>query len=717
MDCGPTCLRMISRYYGKRFSLETLRQKTRHSRNGVSLLGISQAAEQIGFRSVGAKVRFKDLEDNANLPCIAHWDQNHFVVIYEVGRKTVKVADPGRSLMVYRKTEFLEKWAIGGTSGEKEGVVLFLEPTPSFYSGEEEPDSSVKFSRIFAYLKNHRKLFYQLFFGLLAASLLQTIFPFLTKSIIDIGITDHNLGFINLILLGQLVLSLGQTTIELMRGWILLYISTRISISILSDFLMKLLRLPLSFFDSRITGDILQRINDQKRVETFLTGTLLNTLFSFISLIVFGCVLLSYNSRIFLIFGAGSVCYIGWVLFFLKHRKRLDYKRFEIASANQNNIMQLMSGIHEVKLNDCGTRKLWEWERLQAKLFRFNTRSLSLTQYQQVGAFFINQTKNILIVFFAARCVISGSITLGEMLAIQFIIGQLNSPIEQLIQFLQAAQDAKLSVDRLNDIHRVSDEEPEDKFFIRHIPGDGAITLRNIYFTYPGAGNHPVLRNINLHIPRGKVTAIVGDSGSGKTTILKLLLKIYQPDSGEIRIGDADFMSLSHQVFRKQCGVVMQEGFIFSDTIANNISVSSDSTNPTRLVQAAKMANIDQFIKDSPLGLNTKIGAEGNGLSQGQRQRILIARAIYKNPEFILFDEATNALDANNEKRIMENLDLFFKGRTVVVVAHRLSTVRNADQIIVIRKGEVIETGRHEELVNIKGFYFELVKNQLEIGN
>ncbi|WP_044000683.1 peptidase domain-containing ABC transporter [Hymenobacter swuensis] len=716
MDCGPTCLRMIARFYGKNFSLETLRQKTRHSRNGVSLLGISKAAEQIGFRAVGAKVHYKDLLTEANLPCIAHWDQNHFVVIYKVKKDRVFVADPGKSLLSYRKTEFLEKWQIG-EGVKEEGIVLFVEPTPSFYSVEEEIDSSIGVAKILAYLTSHKHLFLQLLVGLLAGAFLQSLLPFLTQAIVDIGLNTRDVQFIYIVLAGQLLLSIGQTSVEFIRGWILLHISSRISIAILSDFLMKLLRLPLSFFDSRITGDIIQRINDQRRIELFLTGTLLNTLFSIISLLVFGSVLLSFNNSIFLIFMGGSLLYMAWVTIFLRYRKKLDYKRFAISSTSQNNIMQLIGGVHEIKLNDCGSYKLWEWERIQAKLFNYNTQTLALSQYQQLGAFFINQTKNILIIFYAAQAVLNGTLTLGEMLAIQFIVGQLNLPVEQLIQFMQTAQDAKISVDRLNDIHRVPDEEPEDKFLITNLPDEKSIHLRDVNFTYPGAGNHPVLRGIDLYIPPGKVTAIVGDSGSGKTTILKLLLKIYQPETGSISMEDTDYNSISHTAIRKECGVVMQEGFIFSDTIANNIMVSDEKKDLPKLLHAIRAANIEQFIKDSPLGLNTKIGAEGNGLSQGQKQRIFIARAIYKDPSFLFFDEATNALDANNEKIIMENLDRFFAGRTVVVVAHRLSTVKNADQIVVLNKGKVQEIGTHEELVGLRGHYYQLVHNQLELGN
>jgi len=717
MDCGPTCLRMIARFYGKNFSLETLRHKTRRSRSGVSLLGISKAAEQIGFRTVGAKVSYEALQSTTNLPCIAHWNQDHFVVIYKIKRGRVYVADPGRSLLSYQKKEFLEKWRIGQNTTADEGIVLFIEPTPSFYTAEEEINSSIGITKIVDYLRSHRRLFAQLVLGLLVGALIQGLMPFFTRAIVDIGISTHDVKFIYTVLAGQLLLSVGQTAVEFIRGWILLHISTRISIAILSDFLMKLLRLPLSFFDASITGDIIQRINDQRRIELFLTSTLLNTLFSLVSLVVFGSVLFNFSRPIFSIFLVGSLLYMGWVMFFLRFRKQLDYKRFDVASSSYNNITQLIGGIHEIKLNDCGSNKLWEWERIQAKLFNYNTQSLSLSQYQQVGAFFINHTKNILIIFYAAQAVLQGTLSLGEMLAIQFIVGQLNLPVEQLIQFTQSAQDAKISVDRLNDVHRVTDEEPDDKLLISSLPDDKSISLRDVSFTYPGAGNKAVLSGLDIDIPQGKITAIVGDSGSGKTTILKLLLKIQQPESGRIAIEDTDYNTLSHAALRRDCGVVMQDGYIFSDTIANNIMVSSEEKSPQRLLHALRMANIEQFVKDSALGLNTKIGVDGNGLSQGQKQRILIARAIYKNPSYLFLDEATNALDANNEKAIMENLNLFFKGRTVVVVAHRLSTVKNADQIVVLQRGRVTERGTHDELVRQEGPYYQLVRNQLNLGN
>ncbi|MDJ1485595.1 peptidase domain-containing ABC transporter [Cytophagaceae bacterium YF14B1] len=718
MDCGPTCLRMISKYYGKTYSLDTLRNATRYSREGVSMLGISKAAETIGFRTLGAIITIdKLISDETLLPCIAHWDQNHFVVIHKISKNKVYVADPGKEKIAYRREEFLEHWA-NIQKGESKGAVMLLEPTINFYQQEEEEHyPSIDLFKLYRYALTYKALIFQLVLGLLLGSLLQLIFPFLTKAIVDIGINHRNIDFIYLVLAGQLMLTLGQTSLDLIRGWIFLHVGTKIKLSILSEFLAKLLKLPLSFFDTRMAGDIIQRISDHHRIEAFLTNNTLSTLFSIVNMIVFGIVLCVYNTSIFVVFLMGSAIYILWAIMFLRFRKKLDYQRFQVASRNQSQLIEFISGIHEIKLNDCGVQKLWEWERIQAKFFRLSSRSLALSQNQQLGGFFINQGKNIVSIFLAARAVMYGELSLGEMLAIQYIIGQLNSPVEQLLQFMQTTQDAKLSLERMNDIYVMPNEEPAERAFLTYLPSNKSITLQNLSFTYPGTGNKPILKNVNIHIPEGKITAIVGASGSGKTTLLKLLLKMYETQTGEVRVGDLRLDALSHQFWRKQCGTVMQDGYIFSDTIARNIAVGDEQIDTIRLEHAVRVANIYSFIEDAPLGYNTKVGSLGNGISQGQKQRLLIARAVYKNPEYIFFDEATSALDASNERVIMENLNYFFKGRTVVVVAHRLSTVRNADQIIVLNHGEVVEEGTHDTLVGGKGMYYQLVKNQLELGN
>jgi ATP-binding cassette, subfamily B, bacterial len=718
MDCGPTCLRMVAKHYGKAYSLQTLREFSYISREGVSLLGISDAAESIGFRTLALRTTYEKLDEEVPLPCIAHWQQRHFVVIYKIRKNKVYIADPAHGLITYKKEEFLQGWVSLKDKGLDTGSLLLLEPSPDFYNSDDERLKNKKsFSFIFTYLTPYKKYIVQLFIGLLLGSVLQLIFPFLTQSIVDFGIKNNDISFVNLILVAQLMLFFSRTSVEFIRSWILLHISKRINISIISDFLIKLMKLPISFFDVKMMGDLMQRIGDHYRIESFLTSSTLSILFSLLNLVIFGAVLALYNTKIFAVFMAGSLVYTGWILVFLKKRKDLDYKRFDQMSQNQSSLIQLISGMQEIKLNNCEKQKRWEWEHIQAKLFRVSVQGMSLTQYQQAGAFFINESKNIFIAFLAAKAVIEGQMTLGMMLSVQYIIGQLNSPIDQLIGFIQAAQDAKISLERLGEIHNKPDEEPLDDPRITIFPEKKDLNLRDIDFHYEGPHSEKVLSSLNLHIPAGKITAIVGMSGSGKTTLLKLLLKFYEPTKGEIRLGDIKLANLSNKLWRSKCGVVMQDGFIFSDTIARNIAVSDEQIDKEKLYKAVRTANIQEFIESLPLGYNTKIGADGHGLSQGQRQRILIARAVYKDPEYLFFDEATNALDANNEKVIMHNLEEFFKGRTVIVVAHRLSTVKNADQIIVLDRGQVVEFGTHSLLTLSKGSYYNLVKNQLELGN
>ena len=752
-DCGPTCLKMVAKYYNRNISLQTLRDRTEIGKEGVNLLGISEAAESIGFRSYSVKLSFDQLVHDAELPAILHWRQNHFVVLYKIRGKKFFIADPGRGLVTLTAEEFKSNWISSKTAGQNEGIALLLEPSPAFYENKNEEeikaDSSLGFKKIFYYVLPYKKLAFQLLIGIGIASLLQLLLPFLTRSVVDKGVANKDIHFVYIILLAQLALFAGRLAIEFVRGWILLHISTRINISILTDFLIKLMKLPVSFFDSKHTGDIMQRMNDHSRIESFLTGSSLNVLFSFVNLIIFSIVLLLFNAGIFTVFAIASVLYAAWVILFLKKRKNLDYKRFSVASQEQSVTIHLVQGMQEIKLNGVEKPMRWTWERLQAKLFKLNMKGLSLTQWQQSGNFLINEGKNILITFLSAKAVIDGTMSLGDMLAVQYIIGQLNSPIEQMIGFVQNLQNAKISMDRLNEIHSLEDEEPVGKYFDQQLPPqfarklaggqafyingatalhhtadltgtvaheDAAIGFRHVSFTYPGAGNEPVLKDINLQIPKGKTTAIVGVSGSGKTTLLKLLLKFYEPREGEIMLGNKSLSEISHKTWRSHCGVVMQESFIFSDSIAKNIAVGVEEPDMERLYHAVGIANAREFIESLPLGFNTKIGPEGTGISMGQKQRILIARAVYRDPEFIFFDEATNSLDANNESVILQNLESFFKGRTVVVVAHRLSTVRNADQIILLNRGIVAEKGTHAQLVNLKGGYYRLVRNQLELG-
>ena len=717
MDCGVTSLRMIAKHYGKSYTSQTLRKRSYITREGVSLLGISDAAESIGFRTMGVKAPFEKLEQENITPFIAHWRQNHFVVVYKITKDKVYVADPAEGKITYTKQEFLKNWISTKENGEDQGIALILQPTPDFYEQADEKADKTKFRFLFQYLRPHKKLIVQLLLGLILGSLLQLIFPFLTQSIVDFGIANNNLNFIYLVLIAQMVLFVSRMTVDFIRSWIMLHISTRVNISLISDFLIKLMKLPIGFFDTKMTGDLMQRIGDHQRIESFLTGQTLGTLFSLFNLLIFGLVLAWYSMKIFFIFLIGSALYITWIYLFMKRRRELDFKRFQEASSEQSNVIQLIQGMQEIKLQNAEKQMRWDWERIQVRLFKVSLKGLALSQYQQAGTVFINETKNILISFFAAYSVIKGQMTLGMMLAVQYIIGQLNAPINQFIGFMHSLQDAKISLERLGEIHNQEDEEDIEDEKVAILPQDKSIRMNNIEFQYDKPHGEMVLKDINLIIPENKITAIVGTSGSGKTTLVKLLLGFYEVNTGEILIGDNKLENFSQTWWRGQIGAVMQEGFIFNDTIAKNIAVGQENIDKEKLLEAVKTANIQEFIESLPLGYNTKIGGEGHGLSQGQKQRILIARAVYKNPQYLFFDEATNSLDANNERIIMDNLNKFFKGRTVVVVAHRLSTVKNADQIVVIEKGKIIETGTHQELTKLRGGYYKLVKNQLELGN
>jgi ATP-binding cassette, subfamily B, bacterial len=728
MDCGPTCLRMIAKFYGKTYSLHFLRSRSYITREGVSLLGISDAAEHVGFRTKGYRLTWEELRDEVPLPCIVHWKQRHFVVVYDIRRKKhfkkgksvseefVYVSDPAGGLLTYKKEEFLECWLSTKTDGNSEGFALLLETTPDFYRHEDEQKGKLKFLYLLNYLRPYTKYIAQIGLGMLTGSILTMIFPFLTQSIVDYGIGNGDLAFVIMVLVAQMVLTFGQTANQLIRSWINLHVTTRISISLITDFLIKLMKLPIAFFDSKMTGDIMQRIQDHKRIQSFLTGSILDIFFAVINLFIYAFIMANYHLGILVVFFLGSFLHIGWVLLFLKRRKELDYKQFQQSSADKGNVIQIINGMQEIKLNACEKQKRWEWESIQARLYRVSIQGLALSQNQQIGATFINQAKNIFISFLTAKAVITGDMTLGMMMAVQYIIGQLNAPIQQFIGFTQQAQDAKISLERLGEIHNREDEEKPEDNKIQDIPPNKNIELKNVMFQYEGPHSEKVLKKINLIIQANKVTAIVGISGSGKTTLIKLLLGFYAPIKGQITLGGIDIKRYSDTNWRKRCGVVMQEGFIFDDTIANNIGVIDDFPDPVKIEQAVVTANIRDFIETLPLRYNTKIGIQGHGLSTGQKQRILIARAVYKNPDYIFFDEATNALDASNEKVIMNNLEQFFKGRTVVIVAHRLSTVINADQIVVIEKGKIVETGNHNELVTKKGAYFNLIRDQLELG-
>ncbi len=764
MDCGPSCLRMIAKYYGKSYSLQALRSKAFITKSGVSMLGISDAAESIGFRTRGYRLTWEQLRDEVPLPCIVHWNQRHFVVVYRIkklrawcrrrgargntkdkrqkykdksksvndlqdlhdlhdlydhagSKYLVYVADPAAGLLKYSESEFLKCWYSTKSDGVQEGTALLLEPTPDFYRQEDEEKGKLKFIYLLGYLRPYSRYILQLMLGMLTASIISLIFPFLTQSLVDTGIGNSNMAFVVMVLVAQLILSLSQTANGLLRNWINLHVTSRISISLISDFLIKLMKLPISFFDVKLIGDIMQRIGDHNRIRTFLTDSLISIIFAVVTLVMYTIIMAGYNPGILGIFLLGSFIYIVWVILFLKRRRELDYKRFQQSAANQSNIVQLVTGMQEIKLNGCEKQKRWEWERIQIKLFKVSIKSMMLNQNQQLGAALINQSKDIFISFLAARAVIRGDMTLGMMMAVQYIIGQLNAPIQQFIGFTQAAQDARISLERLGEIHDRDDEERPEDGKIQDIPADKDIEIKNLLFQYEGPNSEKVLNNVTLTIPAKKTTAIVGISGSGKTTLIKLLLGFYDPVKGEISLNGTPLNRFSQSEWRKRCGVVMQEGYIFSDTIADNIGLIDEIPDKEKTDKATETANIREFVESLPLGYNTRIGNDGHGLSTGQKQRLLIARAVYKDPDFIFFDEATNALDATNEKTIMDNLGTFFKGKTVVIVAHRLSTVKNADQIVVLEKGEIAEKGTHKELVKKKGSYFNLVRDQLELGN
>ena len=721
MDCGPTCLKMIAQHYGKSYDLPYLRGLCHLSREGVSALGINEGAETIGMRPLSVKVHFANKNEaaliTAPLPCIAHWNQNHFVVIYKVTTTHVWIADPGAGRFKLNRADFEKSWI----SDNEQGVLILFDPSPEFYNLDSPANSkSGSFSGLFQYLRPYKGLISQLIIGMLLGSVFQLIFPFLTQSIVDVGIENQNIEFIYLILAGQVMLFLSQLIVSFFQNRILLHIGTRINVALVTDFLIKLMHLPIGFFDTKMTGDLMQRIGDQSRIESFLTQSSLSIIFSVINFIVFSIVLLLYNPTIFFVFIVAAFCYITWVSIFLKKRKEIDYVRFQQASDNQSSLIELIQGMAEIKLQGSERKRRQKWASIQAKLFNISIKSLNIAQWQDAGAAFFNQSKDIIITVIAAQAVIEGKMSLGMMMAVQYMVAQLNAPLQQFIAFIRSAQDAKISMERLAEIH----QQPNEDAFTQNsigleqleiLRGAGGLTIENLSFKY-NALYDDVLQNINLVIPHGKVTAIVGTSGSGKTTLVKLLLGMYPPTKGIIRMGNINLNSITPSVWRKQCGAVMQDGFVFSDTIANNITESDDIIDRQRLLYAVQMANIQEFVENLPSTYNTKIGAQGNGISLGQRQRLMIARAIYKNPNFLFFDEATNALDANNERVIVENLQNFYQNRTVVVVAHRLSTVKNADQIVVLEKGQIVEIGTHTELVRTQGAYFNLVKNQLELG-
>lgn len=721
MQCGIACLQMICKYFGRDYTLSALSKHCFATTEGVSLLGISEAADTLGLHTLSARATVDELAENP-LPAILHWNQNHFVVLYKVkkGRKFY-ISDPAKGRITYGYDEFIAHWASTLSYGRPAGIVMFFEMTPAFFEfkmdGMTDASERRSFKFLFGYIKKYRKYFLQIVIGLILGSGMQLVLPFLTQAIVDEGIKGKDLNIIWLILLGQLMLTASRTTIDFYRRWILLRIGMNINISLLSDFFVKLLKLPMSFFDTKLMGDLMQRMSDHSRVNNFLTQNCLNVTFSMLTFVVFSVVLFMYSKFVFCIFLLGSLGYGCWLLSFLRRRKVIDYELFEQQSTNNNRTYEFITSMQEIKLQDCERRKCKEWETVQHDLFRVQQKSLKLQQTQEAGSICINEIKNMVITVVAAASVIHGDITLGMMLAIQYIIGQLNSPVEQLMQFFYSLQDVKISLERINEIHLMKDENGKEGLKKQVEDASEGITLRHVDFKYDPHAMYKTLDDINIHIPHGKVTAIVGASGSGKTTLIRLMLGYYPVSGGKLTIGGTDVNTLNKKWWRRQCGVVMQEGAIFSESIARNIAVDDNDVNQEQLYQAADLACIKDDIFYLPLRFNTKIGRDGMGLSQGQKQRILIARAIYKNPDYLFLDEATNSLDASNEYDIVTNLEKFYAGKTVVIVAHRLSTVRNADQIIVLKHGQVVEIGNHESLTAKRGTYYKLVRNQLELGS
>jgi ATP-binding cassette subfamily B protein len=707
---------MVAKYHGQNFSREFLREKTGVTKQGVTMAGIADAAEDIEMRTLGMRVNLESLVNEVPTPFIIPWRQKHFVVVYKTSKSKVFVADPAQGLLEYSHKSFLDAWT---TSSDSIGFVLILEPNANFQNQKSTVIPKVGFSFLYSYLKPFKKLGYQLLIGLVIGTIIQFLTPFLMQSIVDTGVNNQNIPFIYLILIAQLALFVSQTLVQVFREWLLIHITNRLHIKLISDFLYKMLRLPLNYFETRNTGEHLQRIQDHNRIQNFISSSSFSMIYSIVIFVVFSGVLAFYDLIIFGFFLFGAILYVSWTLFFLKKRADLDFKRFDESSQSQTSLIQIINGVKEIKINNSQRKNRWKWEQIQISIFKTSVSSLALEQYQSIGSGFINQLKNILITFLSATAVVKGDITLGIMLSIQYIVGQLNAPLANFISFVQTWQDAKISLERLMQVHSKENEDEAKDNKLKQLPKCKDIVIDNLYFRYGGKSTPFVLNDISCVIPAGQTTAIVGSSGSGKTTLIKLLLKFHEPSNGSISINNDSLKAINNDYWRSHCGAVLQDTFIFNETIAGNIAESEQNEllDRERLKQAAHISNIAEFIDKLPNKYNTELGTSGVRLSGGQEQRIMIARAVYKDPFFVFFDEATSALDANNEKVIMENLSSFIKNRTCVIVAHRLSTVKNADNIIVLENGMIVEEGNHKDLSAKKGKYFELVKNQLELGN
>lgn len=723
MDCGPTCLRIVAKYYGKSCSLQSLREHSFITREGVTMLGLSEAAESLGFRTLGARITLDELANDIPLPCILHWNQNHFVVCYGVKGKGLKrkylIADPAIGKVSYGDCEMKKCWLSGTIDCNDVGLVLQIEPGTTFFDMPDEANMNDKPQRglhyFLKYILPFKKQIAELLIGALVVMMLSYCTPFLSQSSVDIGIKNRDLNFIVLIMVVQMIIALSQTVLQFVQSWISMRMNTLININLVEDYLEKLTRMPLHFFETKTLGDILQRIGDHSRIKSFLMNNLIDVFFSVGTFLIFGAVLAVYNVQIFAVFMMGNSIYVLWTLIFMKYRRELDYKSFAQSAKLQNNMVQFIEGMSEIKMNGIERSKLWEWEHLQAGMYKINMRALRIGQVQTSGSLFFSAATNIFISYLSARMVVTGEITLGMMMSLSFIIGQVAGPIGSFVGFARSWQDAKISLERLNEINEQDNEQTNDEGKLSEFD-NGDIILDHVSYSYSGDRKRLALNDVSLVIPKGKVTAIVGASGSGKTTLVKLLLGFYEPLEGRVVVGKIPLQVIKQQSWRKRIGSVMQDGFVFSETIARNIGVGADELDNRRLYEAAAKANLFDFITSLPNNYSTKIGREGIGLSQGQKQRILIARAIYKNPDYVFLDEATNALDTNNESQIMANLFEFCTEKTLVIVAHRLSTVRNADNIIVLDSGRIVEQGTHDQLVQMGGYYYSLIKNQLELN-
>ena len=713
MDCGPAALKIIAKYFGKYYSLQYLRDLCGITREGVSFLDLSYGAEKVGLHTLAVKADIKDLILKVPLPCIVHWNNSHFIVVYKCTKSKVYVSDPAKGLIKYSVEEFKKGWY---KDGDSTGALLAIEPMADFLQRdlEEKTERKKTFENIFGYFAPYKRNFATIFVVMLIATALQGVLPFISKAVIDVGIQTRDLDFINLVLIANIVIILSVTISSVVRDWLLLHITARVNIALISDYLIKLMQLPVTFFENKMIGDILQRAQDHERIRDFIMNSSLNLVFSALTFITFGVILLVFNPVIFYLFISGSILYVFWVLAFLKVRKKLDWEYFDLISKNQSYWVETVSAISDIKINNYEKQKRWKWENIQARLYKVNLKVLNVTNFQNMGAQFINSIKNLAIIFYCAKAVIVGEITFGVMISAQFIIGMLNAPLSQFVGFIISAQYAKISFLRINEIHQMKDEEEVLVGNTMILPKSKSLLLRNIVFQY--TPNAPfVLKQITLAIPEGKTTAIVGGSGSGKSTLLKLLMRLCHPTHGDILIGNMNISNLSLREWRNHCGVVMQDGKIFNDTILNNIVLDDENINHENLSEAVRIAHIAEEIEQMPQGYLTKIGEVGRGLSGGQKQRILIARALYKAPPYLFLDEATNALDAINEHKIVQALNHAFEKRTVVVIAHRLSTIMHAHQIVVMRDGFITEVGNHQQLMAKEGHYADLAQKQMGI--